>query len=183
MSAASKLTELPTEGQAKGTLHAVIETPRGSRTKYKYDEGLGLFRVDKVLPLGSAFPFDFGFIPSTRGEDGDPLDVLVLMDEPAFPGCLVPVVLLGVLEAEQTDKVKTIRNDRLLAALVTKYNPPAARSLDDLGEQKLAEVENFFVSYNKMEGRTFKPLGRRGPAQAQRLVKKGATAFAEDDGD
>ena len=181
MSPASHLAHLRPRGEEKGTFHAVIETPRGSRVKYKYDEKLGQLRVDKVLPLGAVFPFDFGFIPSTRCEDGDPLDVLVLMDEPAFPGCVVPVVLLGVLDAEQTEDGQTLRNDRLLAALVTKYNPPAAESLDDLGKQRLAEIENFFISYNKMEGRKFKPIGRRGPGHALRLVEKSHKSF-EDDG-
>src|SRR5688500_10091266 len=73
--------------------NVIIETPKGSRNKYKYDEQRGLFKLRKMLPLGSIFPFDFGFLPSTRGADGDPLDVLVLMDAPTFPGCVVLVRL------------------------------------------------------------------------------------------
>src|SRR5215208_1072043 len=96
-------------------LNVIIETPRGSRNKFNYDGGLGLFKLGGVLPAGAVFPFDFGFIPSTLGGDGDPLDVLVLMDEPAFTGCLVPSNLLGVIEAEQTEDGKTTRNDRLIA--------------------------------------------------------------------
>src|ERR1051325_7710078 len=82
-------------------LNAIIETPRGSRNKYKYDERTGLFKISKVLPAGAAFPYDFGFIPNALAEDGDPLDVLILMDEPAYPGCLIPARAIGVLEAEQ----------------------------------------------------------------------------------
>lgn len=135
-----------------------------------FNEKLGLFRLAKVLPLGAYFPYDFGFIPSTRAEDGDPLDVLVIMDEPAFCGCLVTVRLLGVIEAEQTEKGKTVRNDRLIGTVETRYNRPDFRSLDDLGKSRLDEIEHFFVSYNEAEGRRFKPLGRRGAEEAQKLV-------------
>jgi inorganic pyrophosphatase len=90
------------------------EAAQGRRTRFKYVPEKRVFAADKMLPEGSVFPFDFGFLPSTEGEDGDPLDILVLMEEPAFPGCLVPALLIGVIEAEQAGKDgKTIRNDRL----------------------------------------------------------------------
>ena len=91
-------------------LNAIIETPMGARNKFIYDEKLGLFRLKKVLPAGFVFPFHFGFVPSTWAEDDGPLDVLVLMEEPAFPGCLVPSRLLGAIEAEQTKLGKVVRN-------------------------------------------------------------------------
>ncbi len=100
--APGRLTHLDARDFESGDLNVIIETPKGSRNKFKFDEKLGIFTLKHVLPLGAVFPFDFGFIPSTRGEDSDPLDVLVLMDEPAFAGCLVPARLLGVIEAEQT---------------------------------------------------------------------------------
>ena len=106
---------LPSYDQETGLLNAIIETPKGARNKFSYDERLGLFRLKKVLPAGAVFPFHFGFIPGTWGEDEGPLDVLVLMEEPAFPGCLVPSRLLGVLEAEQTKHGKCLRNDRFIA--------------------------------------------------------------------
>src|SRR5918912_4248095 len=87
-----------------GELNVIIETPKGSRNKFDYDEETGLFKIGGVLPAGASFPFDFGFVPSTVGGDGDPLDVLVLMDDPAFPGCLVAARLIGVIQAEQTEK-------------------------------------------------------------------------------
>src|SRR3954452_1294293 len=100
----------------EGRLRAVIESPQGSRNKLKYDVKLGLFRVTQTLPAGSSFPFDFGFIPGTRGQDGDPIDVLVLMDGPAYPGCLLTITLLGVIEAEQREPGgPRLRNDRLIA--------------------------------------------------------------------
>src|SRR5262249_11212882 len=116
------LTHLAAWESGSGLVNVVIEAPRGSRNKYKYDERHGLFRLSKVLPLGACFPYDFGFIPSTRAEDGDPVDVLVLTEEPAFAGCVLPVRLLGVIEAEQTEGGKTVRNDRLVGAVETPYN-------------------------------------------------------------
>src|SRR6185295_2715875 len=97
--------------EVTGDLNVVVETPKGSRNKFKFDEEHGLYKLSGVLPAGMAFPYDFGFIPSTRGEDGDPVDVLLLMDEPAFAGCLVASRLIGVIEVEQTEKGETMRND------------------------------------------------------------------------
>jgi inorganic pyrophosphatase len=85
-----------------GALNVVVETPKGRRNKFKFDERLELFTLTKVLPSGAVFPFDFGYVPATKGEDGDPLDVLLLMDEPVFVGCLVAARLVGVIEVEQT---------------------------------------------------------------------------------
>src|SRR6478609_592733 len=86
-----------------GDLNMIIDTPKGSRNKFKYDEQHGLFKLSGVLPAGAVFPYDFGYVPATLGDDGDPIDVLVLMDEPAFVGCLVAARLIGVIEAEQTE--------------------------------------------------------------------------------
>jgi inorganic pyrophosphatase len=152
-------------------LNTVIETARGCRNKFKYDPELRLFRLAHVLPAGAVFPFDFGFVPSTRGGDGDPLDVLVLMDEPAFPGCLIAARLLGVIEAEQGDAKKQERNDRLIAVAAESHDHFGLNSLDDLNDHLLDELEHFFVSYNRMRGKEFRPLGRSGPEQARRLVE------------
>src|SRR5436305_1907558 len=90
----------------------IIETTKGNRNKYKYDDEFSCFSLAKVLPEGLMFPFDFGFLPGTIGEDGDPLDVLLLMDEPTFAGCLVVCRLIGVMEAQQTERDGTSeRND------------------------------------------------------------------------
>ena len=115
---------------------------------------------------------NFGFVPSTRGEDGDPLDVLLFADEPAFPGCVVPARLIGVLEAEQTEGKKTVRNDRLVAVIETPYNPAEYHSLNEVSRQRLDEIEHFFVSYNQMEGREFKPLARWGANRARAVLEK-----------
>jgi len=169
---APRLNQLPAVDPDSGLLNVVVDTPRGSRIKYKYDAEQDLWRLSKLLPLGASFPFDFGFVPFTHGEDGDAIDVLLLMDEPAFPGCVIPARLIGVLEAEQTQDGKTVLNDRLVAVVETPYNPPEVRSLTELSKQRLDEIEHFFASYNAMEGRQFQPLGRHGPERAQELVEQ-----------
>ena len=169
---------LGTYADEGGALHVIIETPKGSRNKFNYDAGHGLFKLGGVLPAGAVFPFDFGFIPSTLGGDGDPLDVLLLMDEPAFPGCLVPSRLVAVIEAEQTERDGTCtRNDRLIAVAADSRAHKAVRTLADLNATLLDEVEHFFVSYNQIKGKTFKPLGRYGPVKAARLIEEAAQRF------
>src|SRR5678816_3881477 len=119
---ATNLSSLTAFDAESDELNVLVDTPKGSRNKFKYDEERGLFKLGGVLPVGAVFPFDFGFIPSTVGGDGDPLDVLILMDEPAFPGCLVKAKLIGVIEAEQTEEKKTTRNDRLIAVAADSRN-------------------------------------------------------------
>jgi inorganic pyrophosphatase len=167
---ATSVNELPAVDPDSGRLNVVVDTPKGSRNKYKFDERHGQWRLSKVLPQGLSFPYDFGFLPSTRGEDGDPLDVLLLMDEPSFPGCVVPARLIGVLEAEQTEGGKTVRNDRLVAVVETPYNPAEFHALEQVSRRRLVEIEHFFVSYNRLEGRQFKPLARRGADHARGLL-------------
>ena len=160
-----------------GHVNAIIETPQGSRNKFEYDEKLGIFKLGGALPLGSVFPFDFGYVPSTRADDGDPLDVLILMDEPAFTGCLVPARLIGVIEANQTEEGKTTRNDRLIAVAAKSRNHSHVRFLGDLNKNLVHEIERFFISYNVTKGKKFEILGRFGPDRASRLIEAAARKF------
>jgi inorganic pyrophosphatase len=166
------LAKLPPVDRKSGDLNVVIDTPKGSRNKFSWDEKLKLFELSGVLPAGAVFPYDFGFIPKTRGGDGDPLDVLVLMDEPAFTGCLVRSRLLGVIEAEQTEKGEKTRNDRLIAVASKSRVHKDLKSITDLNPKLLDEIEHFFISYNEAKGKKFKPLGRYGPERARKLVKR-----------
>ncbi|MBA2620350.1 MAG: inorganic diphosphatase [Acidobacteria bacterium] len=157
-----------------GNLNVVIETPKGSRNKYTFDEELKLFKLSGVLPVGNYFPFDFGFVPNTLGEDGDPLDVLVLMDEPAFAGCIVAARLVGVIEANQTERSgETVRNDRLVAVAAKSNIHAHVKSLDDLNDVLVNEIEHFFISYNEAKGKRFEPLGRAGARRAKNLIDAG----------
>src|SRR5947207_93607 len=132
----------------KCTCRAIIETPKGSRNKFKYDLESGLFMLGGLLPEGMMFPFDFGFVPSTLGGDGDPVDILVLMDAPAHVGCLIEVRIIGIINAEQTEDGKTESNDRLLGAAVHSYDHEDLESINDLNKTLLSQLEAFFVSYN-----------------------------------
>jgi inorganic pyrophosphatase len=154
-----------------GALLAVVETPKGTPNKLAFDHQLGGYRLKKVLPAGMVFPFDFGFVPGTRGQDGDPLDVLLLLDEPLWPGCLVEGVLLGVLEAEQQEDGVWIRNDRLIARASQTRAYERARRLTDLDPVLLAQIEAFFVDFNRIQGRPYRCLARRGPRRATGLVR------------
>jgi inorganic pyrophosphatase len=162
----------PIDRRHPGTVNAVIETPGGSRNKFKYDETLGFYALSGVLPEGMVFPHAFGFVPRTRAADGDPEDILIIMDEPTFTGCVVPTRLLGVMEADQTEKGETERNDRLIAVAAHSRDYSEAKSLKDLNTNMLKEIEQFFITYNKEKGKKFKVLRMRGPGQALKLIKK-----------
>lgn len=149
----------------------IIETPKGSRNKYAWDPEQQIFALKKVLPEGMAFPHDFGFIPSTEGDDGDPIDVLVLMDQPVFTGCLVKARLIGVIEGKQTEKGKSERNDRLLAVAESSHTHSDVNSINDLNKELLKELEHFLVNYHANDGAEFKVLGRRGPGAATTSLK------------
>ena len=155
----------------KQILRVVIETPKGSRNKFAFNQDDNIYELKKVLPAGMAFPYDFGFVPSTKADDGDPVDVLDLMDEPAFPGCVLSCRVIGVIEGEQGDKKSKERNDRILAVEKDAHSWAEVKKVDDLGKQFLRELEEFFVNYHKLSGKHFRVLGIRGPAQARQLVK------------
>ncbi|HUS04862.1 MAG TPA: inorganic diphosphatase [Bryobacteraceae bacterium] len=155
-----------------GDWNVIIETPKGNRNKLAYDEDIGVFQLKGVLPSGAVFPFDFGFLPSTEGGDGDPLDVLLLMDEPTYPGTLVPSRLLGVIEANQTEDGKTERNDRLIAVAANSRRHGGLQSIQDLNALLLEEIEHFFTSYNLIKGKRFAVVGRSGPERAQEVIAK-----------
>lgn len=172
------IVHLATFDDDTGDMNTIIETPKGFRNKYKFDTKSGIFKLSGILPLGAVFPFDFGFIPSTLGEDGDPLDVLVLMDEPAFTGCLITVRLIGVIEAEQKEKgKKKERNDRLIAIASQSHKYKDISKLSQLESTVLDEIEHFFVSYNMLKGKMFKPLGRFDPNRAKKIIKGGIDLF------
>ncbi len=160
-------------------LNVIIETPKGSRNKYKYDKTYGLFTLSKVLPAGSTFPYDFGYIPSTKGDDGDPLDVLVLMDEEAFPGCYIPTRLIGAIRADQTGDDGKVRNDRLIAIASCSHDQRNILTLDQLNPHLIEEIEHFFAAYHEIEGEEFKPTAHLGPDKARKIVDKGTRPSAK----
>jgi inorganic pyrophosphatase len=177
----SRFLDIAPRDEESGLVNVVIDTPRGSRNKYKIDEKLGMLKLSRILPEGHSFPFDFGSIPRTRADDGDALDVMVLVEAPTFPGCLLKVRLIGVLTGRQAEKGKTIRNDRLLGVPETSVNKPAVRDIADVDPARIAQLQHFFVSYNLAQGRKFKPGRSQGPAAAERLVRAAIARFKQQD--
>jgi inorganic pyrophosphatase len=156
---------------------AIIETPKGFRSKFDYDPESNLFKLGGLLPEGMMFPFDFGFVPSTLGDDGDPLDIMVLMDAPAHVGCLMDVRIIGVIEAKQTQDGKTQSNDRLLGVAVHSYEHEHLESISDVSKTIISQVEEFFISYNKQRGKSFKITGTAGPKKAIKFLKSGIRSY------
>jgi inorganic pyrophosphatase len=154
------------------TLRAVIETPQGSRNKLKFDHELGAFRISQSLPAGMSFPFDFGYFPGTYAEDGDPIDVLVLMDGPGYPGVYVDVRLIGVIEAEATEDGRTVRNDRLIAVAEGTHERGELRDLADLEDGLATEIRGWFEAEHRLLNKEFRAIGDGDARAAARLLKQ-----------
>lgn len=172
MKALSDPTRLAPFNKDDHSVQVVIETPAKSPNKYAFDPAQEVFLLKKVLPAGMVFPYDFGFIPRTKAGDGDPLDVLVLMDQPAFPGVVVHVRIIGVIEGEQLDGKRKIRNDRLLAVTTATRQYAAIRRIADLPKSWIHELETFFVNYHGLEGKKYRLLGCKGRETGLRLINK-----------
>jgi inorganic pyrophosphatase len=177
------LSETATFDAETGAVRIVIETPKGSRNKYDYDPDCDCMELGTVLPEGMQFPYDFGFVPSTLGDDGDPLDILVLMDAPVVPGCVIKARPIGAIEAKQKAKGEDWeRNDRLIAVSIHSQTHDDAKSLGDLRPHLVEEIKEFFVNYNQLRGRKFKPLAEAGPKTATKLIKTGMETFKKQNG-
>ncbi len=172
------ISRLPHEwNKSKRECKAVIETPKGRRNKFKYQPKSGMFSLSHVLPQGFSFPFDFGFIPSTRADDGDALDVIVLMDEPAHVGCLLDIRLIGVITVVQTEKGKKARNDRLVGVSLRSFEFGEAKSIHDLPKPLVQQISEFIGLYNKNSGKQDEVTGVDGPQRAAELLEKAISEF------
>jgi inorganic pyrophosphatase len=167
------LTKLPHKLDPKDSAcRAIVETPKGRRSKLNYDSKTDTFRLKTVLPDGMSFPLDFGFVPSTLADDGDPLDVMILADEPNASGTLLDVRLIGVIEAEETEHGRKERNDRVLAAAAVSHLFSTIRSVEDLEAGFIENLVQFWTNKNRLEGKEFNCIGVHGPSAAVALVKK-----------
>src|SRR5579875_1056541 len=152
----------------KRECQAIIETPKGRRSKFKYEPESKMFSLSHVLPQGFTFPFDFGFIPSTKAEDGDPLDIIVLMDEPAHVGCLLKVRIIGVIKVVQSEGRKKVRNDRLIGVSIQGFEYEDIRDAKQLKKSFLKQVNDFVALYNKDSDKQDEVEGIEGPLEAIR---------------
>jgi inorganic pyrophosphatase len=149
----------------------MVETPKGSAEKYDYDAENKWFKLKKIMPAGMVFPFDFGFIPGTKADDGDPLDVIIISEFKSFPGCVMDCRIIGAITAEQTEKNKTIRNDRFIAIPEASKLFANTKIIKGLSREIITQLEAFFINYNELEGKKFKPLKRINAQQALKLIK------------
>jgi inorganic pyrophosphatase len=172
------LGRIPAYHKKRQAMHVVIETPKGSHNKYNYNPEFRCFEFGTVLPEGMTFPYDFGFIPSTLGDDGDPIDILILMDFPVMPGCLLKARLIGAIQAEQKEMDgKWLRNDRLIGVSVDSRVHEGVSKLKDMRPHTLEQIIAFFQSYNEQHDKKFKPIGNCSADAALKLVKRGVRNF------
>lgn len=167
---------LPIGAAAPEEVNAVIEIPRGQTNKYEYDKKLHVFRLDRNLYSPVHYPGDYGFIPSTLSLDGDPLDVLVLVDAPSFPGCLMTVRPIGMLEMVDQGK----QDEKILAV---GTNNPLFKDMRDytkLYPHLLLEIEHFFSVYKALEAKTTKIVGWQGAEQAKETVSECRARYAKN---
>lgn len=173
MHARVTLDRLPVHG-ADGAVHVVVEAMAGTRNKLKYEPALGAFALHHVLPLGTSFPYGFGFVPSTLGGDGDPLDAVLFADEPLPPGTVAACRMVGVIEAEQGRPGQArYRNDRLLAVARENHLYGDWHDLADVPPRVLDELERFFAFYDRQRGIDFVVLGRGDAERAGQLLAQG----------
>jgi inorganic pyrophosphatase len=157
-----------------GPFHVVVESPGGSPVKLKYDPELRAFLFSRPLPLGLRYPYDWGFIPGTAAPDGDPLDAMVFSDSPTFPGVVIECRALGVVRLKQNRKVATgrERNDRLIAVPVKMPRLACFHKPGDLPLRWRQELEEFFLSVTRFEGKDAKILGWASAAEGERMVDR-----------
>jgi inorganic pyrophosphatase len=164
------LARLPPRDQ-QGAVRVVVESPRGATVKLKYDAALCAMSVSRPLPLGLAYPYDWGFVPGTRAPDGDPLDALVYWEVQSYPGVVVPCRAIAVVRLEQDSKtIGRVRNDRILTVPVKHSRGAAIASPDDLPARVKDEIVQFFLSTIFFEPKNPRLLGWGGPQEAERLV-------------
>ena len=154
-------------------LTAFIEIPRGSRNKYEYDEATGRFRLDRVLFSSVHYPTDYGFIPETHAPDGDHLDVLVLVQEPTFPGCHIAVRALGGLDMH--DEMGS--DFKVLAVPIGDPRFDHVTSLENVGDHWLREIETFFMTYKMLEPKQTEVMGWHGIERTRAVIAECRKAY------
>lgn len=156
------------------TYNIIVETPKGSAQKYDFDSKTGYIALNKIMPVGMVFPFDFGFIEGTIGEDGDPLDIIVISEIKLFPGCAVECRIIGAIKASQKERDgEVMRNDRYIGIPVVSVAYAKISSIKDLPKVIIPEIESFFANYNAQAGKKFYPLERVNAKKALQMIEKG----------
>lgn len=161
-------------------VHVVVETPRGSRAKLNFDPKLEAFTLRKSLLTGLTYPHDWGFVPGTKADDGDPIDAMIIHDAATFPGLVVTCRVIGILQIEQKSKGKAERNDRLFVVPRLSHAEQSLRDVRDLTKPIQQELEKFFIATDELEDKKLKILGWKGPKAAVAAIKQAAKVFRRD---
>jgi inorganic pyrophosphatase len=171
----SNLLRLPIGEAAPGEVNVVVEIASGSRNKYEYDPRLDIFRLDRTLHSPMLYPGDYGFVPRTIGRDGEPLDVLVLVSQPSFPGCLLVARPIGGLALIDEGK----RDDKILAVPVGEPDYDEVHEYTDVSPHELRKIEHFFETYKLLEGKATRSEGWCDAGAARDLIADAANRFEE----
>lgn len=165
------------EDRKQNIVLAVIETPKLTRHKFAFNPAFGAFELRATIAEGLTWPYDYGFIPGTLADDGDPLDVLYLNDEPTFTGCLVKARVLGLVRLKKND----VENDRILACAArmsgVSQSTDSYNDVDDLPEAQLSSICRFLVEYSEDQGNAIRFKGTHGVESAFKAIDKAVSAF------
>ena len=164
-----------------GDVHVVVETPRGSRAKFAYDPKLEAFILSKSLLTGLTHPHDWGFVPSTKADDGDPLDIMVIHDAATFPGIVLTCRIIGILLIQQKSKEKSERNDRLFAVRRRSHAEQGLRDIREPSKSIREEFEKFFIATDELEDKKLDIIGWKGPKIAMKAIKDSARSLSKND--
>jgi len=167
--------ELPPGPQAPDVVFCIVEIPKGSRNKYEYQEDMGVIKLDRVLYSSIHYPGDYGIIPRTFCEDGDPLDILVMTNQPTFPGCLIEARPIGVFHMRDAG----LPDDKVLAVPATDPLFHGYRDIADIPRHFLAEVAHFFQVYKDLEMIRIEPLGWEPAAAAKEVIAEAIQLYEE----
>ena len=159
-----------------GNVRALIEIPTGSRNKYGYDHELGVIRFDRALYSAVHYPADYGFVPQTRSGDGELMDVLIMTEQPTFPGCLILTRLIGVLTIEHQGGT---HEQKLLGVPVREPRFEEYHDIADVPHHLLKEIEHFFDIFKELEGRDLRVRGWEGAQAANAALDAAITAYQE----
>jgi len=168
------LSRIPAQPEP-GTINLAIEIPGGSKNKYEFDKDLNAFALDRVLYSSLQYPYDYGFVPNTLADDGDPLDGMVLMDQPTFPGCIVPARAIGMLEMIDDGD----RDEKLLCVPTEDPRYQNVKSLGDIAQHRQDEIAEFFRTYKNLENKVTEILGWKDVEQVSTLVDKSVKAGSQ----
>lgn len=151
-----------------GLINVLIEIPAGSKNKYEFDKDLQAFALDRVLYSSVQYPYDYGFVPNTLADDGDPLDGMVLMDQPTFPGCVIAARPIGMLEMIDGGD----RDEKILCVPAKDPRYTQVKSLDDVAQHRLDEIAEFFSTYKNLEKKVTEILGWKNLDQVAPLIEE-----------